>query len=155
MGRGRTAISPMAFINAWKTLNYDEIHKAAVKEASRQVNEMVKWMDWQIANASKEDREMYLEVFAIAKKARNYRTVIYNRTRSIKESEFERIRAELTGDAGALKKWADQKSEWEDDQYVACRRIMKIYCAVRATVGRLDIMDPQDVEYEYDPEVAS
>lgn len=152
MGRGRTAISPMAFIEAWKTLNYTEIHKAALKEASRQVNEMVKWMDWQIANAPEVDREMYLEVFGIIRKARNYRTVIYNRTRTIKESEFEKIRAELEGDMSALKTWADQKAEWEDDQHVAFLRIMKIYCAVRATVGRMDVMDPEDVEYEYDPE---
>lgn len=142
----------MAFIEAWKTLNYTEIHKAALKEASRQVNEMVKWMDWQFANTSEDDQEMYLEVFSIIKKARNYRTVIYNRTRATKESAYEGIRAELAGDTEALKKWADQKSEWEDDQYVACRRIMKIYCAVRITVGRLDALDPEDIEYEYNPE---
>lgn len=152
----RKAISPTAYIEAWKSLNYDAIHEAALAEASRQVNEMVKWMNWQIKHDPDEMKEFHTKdgIFVLIKKARSYReTMIYNRNKYIAEIEFERIAAAHAGDRERLDALNEQIAQWNDDQHGACRRIMKIYCAVRIKAGGSFVLnDPEDIEYEYDPE---
>lgn len=152
----RKALSPTAYIDAWKSLNYEAIHEAALAEASRQVNEMVKWMNWQIRHDPDMMKEFHLKNgnFGLVKKARNYReNLIYHRNKYIAEIEFERIAASQSGDRERLDAINEQIDQWHDDQHGGCRRIMKIYCAMLFRAGgSFDLNEPEDIEYEYDPE---
>lgn len=151
----RTAISPTAYMDAWKTMDYKTIHEATLKEASRQVNEMVKWMEWQISVDPELMKVIHLEagVFDAIRKARNYRSTIYNRNRSIASTGFDVIRANVSGDAKAVTVAVNKISDYEDDQYVAARRILKVYCFVKAKAnGSLAVTEAEEIEYEYDPE---
>lgn len=151
----RTAISPLAYVETWKKYDYKAIHDAAKAEASRQVNEMVKWMEWQISVDPERMKVIHLEggVFDIIRKARNYRNTIYNRNRTIAETGFEVIRAEHSGDAKAVAEAREKLAECEDDQWTAARRILKIYCYVLFVAGgSLRVFEAEDIEYEYDPE---
>ena len=143
----RTAISPLAYVEAWKTQDYNTIHEATKAEASRQVNEMVKWMEWQIQYDPDQMKKIHLEqgTFELVRKARNYRSTIYNRNKAIVQAGFE-----VPSPAVAVK-----LSEYEDDQWVAARRILKVYIHVKFKAGgTLELTEPEDVEYEYDPEEA-
>jgi ribosomal protein L17 len=155
----RKAVSPAAYLIAWQSQRYSSIHDATLKEASRQVNEMVKWMNWQIKYDPDEMKEIHLErgVFNLVKKARNYReNMIYHRNKYIAEIQFDRIAAELAGDMDKIAEIDEQIAKWHDDQFGGFRRIVKIYCAVKSLAGgSLVLNDPEEVEYEYDPEEAS
>lgn len=154
----RKAISPGAYVAAWKSLDYKAIHDATKAEASRQVNEMVKWMEWQIQYDADMMKEIHLEngIFDIIRKARNYRSTIYNRNKAIAQTEFEAIRGQTLGDLKIVEDARAKLAEYEDDQWAAARRILKVYCAVKmAAGGSLELTDPEDVEYEYDPETSS
>jgi hypothetical protein len=150
----RKAISPLAYIEAWKTQSYVAIHEAAKAEASRQVNEMVKWMDWQIQFDPDMMKEVHLKdgIFDLVRKSRNYRSTIYNRNKSIAEAEFEAKRAQITGDVKGLKEIQEKTARMEDDQWNACRRILKVYCHVKYKAGgSLELTEPEEIEYEYNP----
>lgn len=154
----RKAISPAAYVEAWKTQHYETIHKAALAEASRQVNEMVKWMEHQIQFDPDEMKVIHLEagVFDLIKKARNYRSTIYNRNKAIAVAGFDALKAHHTGDAKELSVITEKMAEYEDDQWVSARRILKIYIYVKAKAnGSLQLLDPETVGYEYDPEETS
>lgn len=132
------------------------IHEALKAEASRQVNEMVKWMEWQIQYDPEEMKEIHLEagVFDLVKKSRNYRSKIYNRNKAIAEARFEVIRAQVNGDAKEVAAIQERMAAYEDDQWAAARRILKIYLYVKGKAnGSLTVSDPESIEYEYDPEV--
>jgi hypothetical protein len=156
VGRGRKSANPAAYIEAWKTQNYDTIHHAALKEASRQVNEMVKWMNWQTKYAPKWMKETYEEdgIFDLIRKARNYREhFIYQRNRLITEAPMAMAQATLDGDAKKIDALKEQIAQWEDYQHGGCRRILKIYLHVKGEAGgSLELTEPEEVEYEYDPE---
>jgi hypothetical protein len=152
----RTAISPLAYVEAWKTRHYDTIHEAALKEASRQVNEMVKWMDWQIRYDPDLMKEIHMEggVFGLVRKARNYReSMIYQRNKLIAGIGVEKIKASVKADYERIAEINEQIAKWQDEQYGGCRRILKIYCAVTALAGgSLEVTEVEELDYEYDPE---
>ena len=153
----RKAISPAAYLEAWRSEDYTVIHEAAKAEASRQVNEMVKWMEWQISFDPDRMKKIHLQQgnFDLVRKARNYRSTIYNRNKAIAAAEYEIIRANTMGDAKELASIGEKLAGYEDDQYVAVRRILKIYLRVKYLAGgSLELRVPEDVEYEYDPEDA-
>lgn len=151
----RTPLDPTVYMETWKTLDYSAIHAATKAEASRQVNEMVKWMEWQIQYDPEQMKEIHLEagIFDIIRKARNYRSKIYNRNRTIAQLEFDVIRADVAGEAKAAAEAREKLAVCEDDQWSAARRILKVYCHVKFVAGgSLKVYDAEDVEYEYDPE---
>lgn len=152
----RTAVSPGAYVEAWKSYDYNVLHEATKKEASRQVNEMLKWMDWQIQYDPDRMKKIHAEqgTFDLVRKARNYRSTIYNRNKAIAQIEFDLIKVRSTGNIKEVEAVREKLAVCEDDQWAAARRIMKIYCRVKFVAGgSLMVSDtPEDVEYEYDPE---
>jgi hypothetical protein len=79
--------------------------------------------------------------------------MIYNRNKSITEIAFEVTKATVEGDLKKLEELREQLAQLEDDQHGGCRRILKIYLHVKnAAYGSLELTEPEEIEYEYDPE---
>lgn len=125
------------YIETLKTLVFADIQEAAIKEASRQVGEMSRWLKWK----PEHDPDGY---FALAhleepiKKAEKYRFSIYNRTKKLKpiDKEIDRlVELQVMGepfDADRLVALRDEKAQAETEQYTYAIRILKIYCYVQS-----------------------
>jgi len=139
-----TSVSPDAILEAYR------------KEASRQVGEMQRWMDYHI----KEDPYNMLEhwtenVFPLVRQAVKYRMRVYNRNRVFDKLKFDRLEATAKSDTKALEEIAESWRETEDEQIALCWRIKKIHLAVRELVQlQLDKGEAHPFEeYEYEAEM--
>jgi hypothetical protein len=119
-------------------MNWSLILEGAKKEASRQYTEMAKWLEHQ-----EESNPEGLDAFGLLpdaiRKAKSYRTRIYNVNKEIKAIDKK---LESVVDNAEKGKLQDSRANYEFDQYVAAGRILKIYCIVIANVS-LTLHDEQ------------
>ena len=134
-------------------MNFGIIQKAAVKEASRQVGEMTRWLKWK-----PEHDPMGYEALAYLespiKKAETCRYAIYNRSKELKPilKEITRLEeAQLTGeefDRDRLVELRGKKLEKEVAQYTEAIRILNIYCIILSVTSLIPPTDDDLPDYE-------
>lgn len=142
------------FVQAWLKGTEDELDEAFRKEASREVGEMSRWVDYQKAEDPAGVLWDYEErLFPMIRMAAKYRTRIYNRNKIA--SELRERSLTLDPEDGA--EIARMQEEWmklRDEQIALCWRIKRIHIRVTREV-RLDLAEDEKdpfEEYEYDPE---
>jgi hypothetical protein len=125
------------YIDALKTLKFELIQEAAIKEASRQVGEMSRWLKWKPEH-NPEEFEVFSYLVDPIKKAETYRFNIYNRTKKLKPIDAEiagLVKLQVEGEPFDLERLIalrDEKAKSETEQYTLAIRILKIYCYVQS-----------------------
>lgn len=134
------------FIAALTLRNWNVVHEAMKKEASRQVVEMVTWLK-RMEEHDPEGLETLSEGVGVdlagaVKKAEKYRFKIYNRNKDIKSIivKAESASPEKIAELAAL------KSEYESEQFMVFGKILKIYC-ILSTVTTLTLPEEDDDPY--------
>lgn len=133
------------YIESFGSMNFGVIQKAAVKEASRQVGEMSRWLTW-MPEYDPDGYESLSYLVDPIKKAETYRYSIYNRTKELKPilKEIEKLQeSQLMGeeiDLDRLIELRKKKLEKEIAQYTEAIRILNIYCIV---LGLTSLVPPK------------
>lgn len=140
------------YLESFGSMHFDTIQKAALKEASRQVGEMTRWLVWKPEQDPLGYEALSYLVEPI-KKAQNYRSTIYNRGRELKPILAEIAKLTELQEAGEeidvqrLIELRKTKLEKEIAQYTEAIRILNVYCIV---ISLTSLIPPRDEVEEVD-----
>lgn len=149
------------FVKAWLHAEDHVLLEAYRKEASREVGEMLRWMEHQIDFDPMDMLWSFSEdLFPMINRAKQYRWQLYDRKKKFNEIEFDGVKAEHATYATPEEKtaaFADLAERWnivECEQMALIWRIKKIHIKVTKKVNtQLEKGEKSPfVDYEYDPE---
>jgi len=156
---------PDRFVHAWLSGTVEELSEAFRKEASREVAEMLKWMEFQ--KSDDPDGAFVYEdnIFPMIIRAKQLRGQLYDKNKKIPPLEFKILQASHAFDQNPtvevveeFRRLETELLELDAERVTLCWKIKALHIKVK----RLVMLDVQthmgDVnpfeEYEYDPEVA-